>query len=101
MTSEAVDQTKIAKVFISYAREDLAFADRLETALISREFEAFIDRKDISALEDWWRRIEGLIVKADTVVYVLSPDAIESEICAKEVSFAQALNKRLAPVVCR
>ena len=90
-----------AKIFISYSRKDMAFVDRLEPALKARGFEPLIDRAEIYAFEDWWKRIEALIGRADTVVFVLSPDAIASEICAKEVAHAAALNKRFAPIVCR
>lgn len=90
-----------ATIFISYSRKDLAFVDRLEPALKARGFEPLIDRAEIYAFEDWWHRIEGLIGNADTVVFVLSPDAVASEICAKEVGYAASLNKRFAPIVCR
>ena len=90
-----------AKVFISYSRKDMEFADRLEIALKARGFEPLIDRTEVYAFEDWWRRIEGLIGKADTIIFVLSPDAVASEICTKEVTYAASLNKRFAPIVCR
>ena len=90
-----------AKVFISYSRTDGAFADRLDAALKARGFEPLIDRTEIFAFEDWWDRIEALIAQSDTVVFVLSPDAVASDICAKEVEFAASLHKRFAPVVCR
>lgn len=37
----------------------------------------------------------------DEAKALLSPDAISSEICGKEIAFAASLNKRFAPVVCR
>src|SRR3984893_8356144 len=83
-----------AKVFISYSRKDIAFADRLEVALKARGFEPLIDRTDIYAFEQWWERIEALIARADTVVFVLSPDAVGSEVALREVAFAASLNKR-------
>jgi TIR domain len=46
-----------ARVFISYSRKDMAFADRLEAALKARGFEPLIDRSEIYAFEDWWNRI--------------------------------------------
>jgi len=94
------EQSK-AKVFISYSRKDMSFADRLEAALKTRGFEPLIDRTDIYAFEQWWERIEALIARADTVVFVLSPDAVASDVALKEVAFAASLNKRFAPVVCR
>src|SRR5262245_6676799 len=86
-----------AKVFISYSRADLSFTDRLDAALRARGFEPLIDRAEIYAFEDWWHRIEALIAQSDTVVFVLSPDAVASDICAKEVEFAASLHKRFAP----
>jgi hypothetical protein len=97
---EQTDQSR-AKVFISYSRKDMEFADRLEAALKARGFEPLIDRTEIYAFEDWWKRIEGLIGRADTVVFVLSPDAVASEVALKEVAHAASLNKRFAPIVCR
>jgi hypothetical protein len=101
MTDAPVEQAhqSRATVFISYSR--MAFADRLEAALKTRGFEPLIDRTDIYAFEDWWERITGLIGEADTVIFVLSPDAVVSEICAKEVDYAATLNKRFAPIGCR
>jgi TIR domain len=46
-------------------------------------------------------RIEALIARADTVVFVLSPDAVASEVAQREVAHAASLNKRFAPIVCR
>src|ERR1700691_1920789 len=89
-----------ARIFISYSRKDMAFADRLEAGLKARGFETLIDRTEIYAFEDWWQRIQALIGKADTIVFVLSPDAVASDICTKEVAFAASLSKRFAPVVC-
>jgi tetratricopeptide (TPR) repeat protein len=94
------DQSK-AKVFISYSRKDMGFADRLEAALKARGFEPLIDRTEIYAFEEWWKRIEAVIARADTVVFVLSPDAVASDVALREVAFAASLNKRFAPVVCR
>jgi formylglycine-generating enzyme required for sulfatase activity len=106
MTTDAHDQGKEsapkAKVFISYSRKDIAFADRLDAALKARSFEPLIDRTDIHAFEEWWKRIEALIGQADTIVFVLSPDAVRpGSVALKEVAFAASLNKRFAPIVFR
>jgi formylglycine-generating enzyme required for sulfatase activity len=98
---EQMDQSK-AKVFISYSRKDIAFADRLDAALKARGFEPLIDRSDIYAFEEWWKRVEALIGQSDTVVFVLSPDAVRpGTVALKEVAFAASLNKRFAPIVFR
>jgi tetratricopeptide (TPR) repeat protein len=79
----------------------MAFADRLDIALKKRGFEPLIDRTDIYVFEDWWQRIQNLIVQTDTVVFVLSPDSVSSHICKREVEFATSRNKRLAPIELR
>jgi formylglycine-generating enzyme required for sulfatase activity len=100
-SEQARDVEAKAKIFISYSRKDMAFADRLEAALKARGFEPMIDRTEIYAFEPWWERIQKLIEQADTVVFVLSPDAVASDVALKEVSHAASLNKRFAPIVCR
>jgi tetratricopeptide (TPR) repeat protein len=96
------DQPSKARVFISYSRKDIAFADCLDAALKQRGFEPLIDRTDIYAFEEWWKRVEDLIARADTVVFVLSPDAVRpGSVSLKEVAFAASLNKRFAPIAFR
>jgi TPR repeat protein len=89
------------RVFISYSRDDLKFADQLDAALSTYGFECLIDRYGISGGEDWKRRLGHLVSEADTVVFVLSPSSARSEICDWEVEEATRLNKRILPVNCR
>jgi TPR repeat protein len=97
---DSPDRGKL-RVFISYSRDDLYFADQLDVALNVCGFECSIDRHGISGGEDWKRRLGNLISEADTVVFVLSPTSARSEICAWEVEEATRLNKRIFPVNCR
>jgi hypothetical protein len=90
------------RVFISYSRKDMDFADQLEASLKARGFEPLIDRTEIYAFENRCKRIQVLIVKTDTVIFALNPDAVASDICRGEVAFAGSLNKRFAaPIDCR
>ena len=89
------------RVFISYSRDDLKFADQLDAALTLYGFECLIDRHGISGGEDWKRRLGNLISDADTVVFVLSPSSARSDICAWEVEESARLNKRILPIICR
>ena len=98
--SEQLQIVAKAKVFISYSRKDMSFVDRLDTALKARGFEPLIDRSKIYAFEDWWKRLQALIEQADTVVFVLTPDAVASREALREIEYAASLNKRLAPIVC-
>src|SRR5262252_2821700 len=88
------------KVFISYSRKDsAAFADELVAGLEFGGFAPFLDRHDIAAGEDWEARLGGLIAQSDTVVFVVSPEAIKSEQCTWEVDRTIELSKRLLPVI--
>src|SRR5580693_1380234 len=100
-TAPAADIHPKAKIFISYSRKDMEFVDRLEPALKERGFEPLIDRTEIYAFEDWWQRLQALIDRSDTVVFVLSPDSVASKEALREVEYAASLNKRFAPIICR
>jgi hypothetical protein len=89
------------KIFVSYSRKDEAFAQELVAGLEVAGFEPYLDRHDIAAGEDWEARLGRLIEVADTVVFVISPDAVSSERCAWEVERAEMLEKRLLPIVWR
>jgi TIR domain len=103
-----------AKIFVCYSRKDNAFADRFIAALNAHGFEPLVDhgevfvlhdsptgRNEVCMFNDSWQRIQELIIQADTVILVLSPDAVTSNICAREIDFASSLQKRFVPVVYR
>jgi formylglycine-generating enzyme required for sulfatase activity len=88
------------KVFISYSRRDSTeFVDELIAGLELAGFAPFLDRHDIVAGEKWEERLGGLIAQADTVVFVVSPEAVKSERCAWEIERALAQTKRLLPII--
>ncbi len=96
-------------VFISYSRKDGAFAEKLHVGLLARGFDARLDMKDILKGEDWRARLESLILAADVVVFVLSPDSIarwdvpppDEAVCAWEIRRTVELKKQLTPVLWR
>lgn len=87
------------KVFISYSRADMEFADKLVVALESRGIVVLIDRRDLPDLQDWERELLGFIRRADTVVFVVSPNSIQSRACKWEIEQVRIHSKRLAPIV--
>jgi TIR domain len=64
-------------------------------------FGAFLDKTDIAPGEPWKERLTGLIAAADTVAYVVSPEAVASSICAWELEESGRLGKRVIPLVAR
>src|SRR5262252_4287066 len=88
------------KVFTSYSRKDsTAFVDELVLGLEDRGFTPILDRHDIKPGEPWEARLGGLIEQSDTVVFVVSPEAVKSERCDWEIDKTLALSKRLLPVI--
>ncbi|WP_417517884.1 TIR domain-containing protein [Minwuia sp.] len=88
-----------AKVFLSYSRKDRERAQSIADVLRERHFGVFKDTDDILPTEEWRGRLEQLIQEADTIVFLLSPHSVASEVCAWEVEYATSLNKRVAPIV--
>ena len=88
------------KVFVSYSRRDSSdFAEELVAGLELAGFAPFLDRHDIAAGEDWEIRLGGLIQQADTIIFVVSPEAIKSERCVWEIDKAFAESKRVLPLI--
>jgi hypothetical protein len=91
----------MADVFISYAREDAEFVRRLNDALKARGKETWVDWESILPSAEWLKEIYAAIEAADTVLFVISPDSVASEVCGQEIAHAVAHNKRLVPIVYR
>jgi len=97
-----MEGTGRSKVFISYSRADLAFTDELAATLaIQSDFEILFDRVGIGHGEAWQERLSKLILECDTMVFVLSPDSVSSEVCAWEIEEARRLSKRIIPILWR
>jgi WD40 repeat protein len=87
--------------FISYSRKDKEFVSVLYAAFERSRKNIWVDWNNIPLTSDWWAEIEKGIEAADTFVFVISPDSIASEVCAKEILHAVRHNKRLFPIVRR
>lgn len=94
-------ETVKLRVFISYSREDIGFADQLVAALTTCGFAPTMDVHAIDGGEAWQQRLGALILEADTVVFVLSPASAASPMCQWEVGEALRRSKRILPVVAR
>lgn len=88
------------RVFISYSRADLDFADQLDAALDLTGFDSTMDRQGIQGGEEWQSRLGNLIRDSDTIIFVLSPASAASKVCGWEVDEAARQGKRIIPVCC-
>lgn len=89
--------TKVANVFISYARDSADATEALARDLEALGHSVFWDA-EIAGGEFWWDRILSEIRSADIFVAALDPSALASEACARELSYADALGLPVLPV---
>lgn len=87
------------RVFLSYSRKDLGFAEFLKGELEQAGYQPSLDKTDIAPGEAWQDRLGKLIQEADAIVFCLSSHSAVSAICGWEVEAAAKLGKRIVPAV--
>jgi tetratricopeptide (TPR) repeat protein len=87
-----------APVFISYAREDARFADRLAEDLERLQIPVWIDRR-IQPGSRWDQEVEQAIKRATVMVVVLSKHSVSSLAVGDEFTFALDDGDLVVPVL--
>jgi TPR repeat protein len=87
--------------FVSYAREDSEFAERLTKDLTASGVTVWLDQLNIPAGQRWDRAIEVALTRCDRMLVILSSSAAESENVMDEISFAIEEQKEILPVLYR
>jgi WD40 repeat protein len=95
------DQGSNGSVFISYSRRDKRFVQKLNDALDSAGVHAWVDWEGIEVASDWMERISSAIEDSDAFIFVISPDSINSKVCADELELGLRYNKKLIPILYR
>lgn len=85
--------------FISYSRKDQAFVKTLSAAFRQVNRAPWVDWDDIQKGEEWWKAIQRGIESANTFIFVISPDSVNSTVCRDEIEYAASCNKRFLPIV--
>ena len=85
-------------VFISYSRRDLEFVKELHAALVSRDKDIWVDWEDIPITAEWLAEVFQGIESSDNFLFVLTPDSLRSDVCAREL--AHALDKTSVSYPC-
>lgn len=86
------------KLFISYAREDSEFVDRLEAEL-KKNYEVFVDRTQLIGGIEWEKAIQAAIEACDVFLAISSGAAAEKEWTARETLYAESLKKARIPIL--
>jgi WD40 repeat protein len=90
--------TEKLTAFISYARADFAFLHALITGLENNGISVAVDQRDLPYGEEWKAELLNLIRNSDAVIFVVSPQAINSKWCLWELEQAKVLSKRVVPI---
>jgi formylglycine-generating enzyme required for sulfatase activity len=86
-------------LFISYARKDVEFAQKLNADLQRHGVATWIDELGIRGGEDWPNRIATAIEGCKAMLIILSPDSVASRWVQRELAFADAKGKRVLPLL--
>ncbi|MEL6402748.1 MAG: toll/interleukin-1 receptor domain-containing protein [Chloroflexota bacterium] len=89
----------MSHIFISYARKDHFFVDRLREDLQHNEVKYWIDHEGLSAgTRNWERAIRHAIADSHAVVWIVSPASYESEYVSSEIAVAEMHKLKIYPV---
>ena len=104
MTLTSVAQTvapPLGHTFVCYARHDEVFVFDVARALHERGVRLWIDQWHIAAGDDWSRAIDAALAGCQTVMIVLSPEAVASDEVRGELRVALDSGKRIIPLLYR
>ena len=87
------------KTFFSYSRVDTEFTRNLATDLRNAGADLWIDQLDIQPGTRWDMEIEKALKESETIIVVLSPNAVASNNIMDEISYALENNKKVIPVI--
>jgi hypothetical protein len=78
------------KIFLSYASDDKAFAERIAFALRGRGYKVFLDKDDLPPGEDYSLRIEQAVAQSYIFIFLISSSAITAgRFTLTELEFAR------------
>ncbi len=63
-------------IFISYAKEDIIYAEKLYDYLLSKNYNPWLDKKKLNAGQNWEFHIQDALHKADFIVLLLSKTSV-------------------------
>jgi hypothetical protein len=89
----------MARIFISYASPDAAFADQYYQALVERAHAVWMDRAELKGGHEWVHIIQERIRWSDTMIVLWSAHALASTWVEMEMTYAHTLRKKIIPVL--
>jgi hypothetical protein len=89
----------MSKIFISYARSDSAEAERFVEALRAANVTGWMDQADITAGDSVSSAVRSALKGSSAVIVLLSPSALHSKWVQFEIGAAEALGKKILPII--
>jgi WD40 repeat protein len=91
----------MTQVFISYSERDRETMEKIRNSLRRESLTVWTNTTDVQTGEDFQSAIDRGIEQTDNLVYLVSPDSVQSEYVRKELEYAVSLHKRLIPILVR
>jgi len=89
----------LTQVFLSHSDKDRAILEKVAKSLRREAFTIWTNRTDIKTGTEFQNEINQGIEGADNLVYLISPDSIQSKYCQDELSLAFENKKRIIPLL--
>jgi len=91
----------MTQVFVSYSEQDRETMEKIRNSLRRESLTVWTNTTDIQTGEDSQSASDRGIEQTDNLVYLVSPDSVESEYVRKKIEYAVSLHKRIIPVLVR
>ena len=89
----------MTQVFLCHSKQDLDTAKQIRRYLLRNSVIVWNYQTDISISQDYNDTVIWGIEAADNIVFLLSPDSVQSNFCQQELACALGLNKRIIPIL--
>jgi hypothetical protein len=87
------------RVFISYARADRDYVERLAQHLTSLGYDVWYDQEIV--VGEWASPVQAELDSSDALVVIMTPDAQRSEWVAREIHYAEVRHMPIYPLLLR
>ncbi len=91
----------MSRIFISYSREDEAFAKQVSSFIRELGGQVWIDQEDIPSGVKWSTAIQDGLSQCDIMIVIISPDSMASQNVEDEWQYFLDQKKAIIPILLR
>ena len=89
----------MSDVFIAHGEKDEEISDKINRTLRREFLTIWLAKLDIETGTTFQDEIDKGIEEADNIIYLISPQSLQSKYCQQEIDYALKLNKRIIPIL--